>query len=139
MTTARAQSETVGVLMLTAVIVLLVGTVGILIVSNVMSAADEDPLVDVEGNATAQYVTIHHAGGESRATADVVVILEGDSRNTTRLSSWDDVRGNDPDRFEPGDSWRLSKPVSGDRLEITVVDEAANVILDSETVTVTPS
>ena len=133
---ARAQSETVGVVLLTAVFVLLASTVGLLLISNVLSEADDGPLVDIEANASGQYVSVQHAGGDSLPVGDVAVIVEGTTRERYDLASFVHRRGSEGTSFAPGDIWRGPNDVGGSRLDVSVIDTEANQILDTATVAV---
>jgi PKD repeat protein len=132
----RAQSETVGVVLLTGVVLLVAVGVGGVVVSNVVSQAEDAPSVNVEGQATTQYVTIDHAGGDGLATADVAVVLDGARRERYSLGSFTQRVGDDGSRFEPGDTWRRANDVDGGRIRILVVHEPSNTVLDEVAVTV---
>lgn len=132
----RAQSEVTGVAILTGVFVLLGAILGTAAIANTLSATSDAPVVDVEANATTQYVTISHAGGETVRVEDLDVIVDGEDRIRYDLGTFVQRRGDDTARFEPGDRWRGSNDVDGDRLRLLVVHEPSNEILDTVDVTV---
>jgi|GEM_PF-4771014 len=133
----RGQSETVGVLLLTGVFVILAALIGMFVLSSMTSDAQDDgPLVDVEANATADYVSVSHAGGDSIRATDVSVVVRGTNTREYDLETFDQRVGTDPSRFAPGDSWRGPNEVGGDSLEILVVAEAANIVVGRESVAV---
>jgi PKD repeat protein len=129
---ARAQSEVVGVVLVTGIVLLLAVGAGAVVVSNVLTQSQDVPSVDVEGQATTAYVTLEHAGGDSVATSSVAVVLDARGRTRYPLDSFTQRVGDDPSRFEPGDTWRRINDVGGDSIRVLVVHEPTNTVLDEE-------
>jgi len=137
MTSDRAQSHVIGVILLTAVVVTVVLLVGSVILTNTGGWSDMLADVDVEVNATT--VTLTHLGGASVDTEDVVVILDGETTTRWDLASFTQTDGSDASRFEPGDEWVGEHSLDGDSMTVTLVHEPSNTILDRESVDVDPS
>ncbi|MFC7133314.1 PKD domain-containing protein [Salinibaculum sp. GCM10025337] len=133
----RGQSELIGVILLTGIIVILSVAVGTVSVSNLSSQAAADPLVDIGANATTQQVTVQHMGGEKLAVSDVTVILRGTNSERYPLETFTQRSGDDATRFEPGDEWQRTHGITGDRMTVLLVDEKANAIVDTTTVPIT--
>ena len=131
----RAQSETVGVILLTAVVVVLATMAGAVVIAK--TPAERTPAVNIQVSATSQFVTVEHAGGDTLATSDVDIIVEGDSRQRVGLDSLTEIQGSDSARFAPGDIWRGSNPVEGEQVRVTAIHVPTNRVLDAQTVDVT--
>lgn len=99
----RGQSETIGVLLLTGVVVVTATAVGMFALTNYTdSATDEQPLftctIEYDDNA----VTVTHAGGQRVDTSTLIVILRNSS-GQTRLGFDSGADG----RFETGERQRF--------------------------------
>lgn len=103
----RGQSETVGVVLLTAVVVVLAVTVGAFILSNFDGTSSTGPNVDVKSSVTDQQVVIEHFGGNRFDVSDIRVdIRQQDGDDISRpLSSFTLDGGGNPETFEAGDRW----------------------------------
>lgn len=115
----RGQSEVIGVVFLTGVIIILVGFVGL----NVLSTLDTtttSPTVNVDVEITATTVTLTHHGGDSLAAAETDVILADGSSNTVPLSDFTELQGDGDDRFEAGETWQHGHSKT-DRIRVLVV------------------
>lgn len=112
----RGQTESVGVVVLTGVVVLVVG-VGI---TPVLLDVDTtpDPLVSLSVSATDDRVHVCHEGGDSVAESDVDVVI-GDRRLT--LADFRDV-GPPDSEFGPGDC-RVIGHSQSDSVRVTVATE----------------
>lgn len=126
----RAQSELIGVLLLTGVVVVLSFTVGGLLFTNATNEASADPLVSIQGNATSQYVTVRHAGGERLDVSALTVILRGGGTERYAFETFTQRQGDDSARFEPGDEWRRTHGITGDEMEVILIDEKSNSVVD---------
>ena len=80
----RAQSEVVGVALLIGVVVTAVGIVGVLVLSDSGANGTDDPLADLEIDATTTAINLTHAGGDAIPADDVRVVVRGEDR-TQRL------------------------------------------------------
>ena len=133
MRAARGQSEVVGVVLLTAVVVVAVSVGGALVLMEWQAETTQDPRVNVHTDLTATTLTVQHMGGETLATPDIVVLVETSEGTDRRTLVEFDGPG---ERFEPGTSWRLSlrdgdDPFTG-VVEVFVIHEPSNTILHDE-------
>ncbi|WP_302081330.1 PKD domain-containing protein [Salinibaculum rarum] len=133
----RGQSETIGVVLLTGVIVVVAVVAGFVMVTNVSSQTTSAPLLDIDANATTQNITIEHTGGNDLNAADVDIILRGDSTVRYSLESFTEVTGSDGTRFTPGNKWQRTHGISGERMEVLVVHTPSNAIVARDTVPIT--
>jgi flagellin-like protein len=133
----RGQSETVGVLMLTGIVIVLALTVGVAMTLNVTSQTETAPQIDLEGSATKDTVTLEHAGGSRLEVADLEVVLRGDSTERYDLASFTQRSGTNTTWFEAGDSWQRDHGLSGDTVEVLLVDTASNTIAGRTTLELT--
>lgn len=106
-TAARGQSEVVGVLLLTAVVVLAVGTAGAFYLTSIGDDHEKTRLT-VRGDVTGQNVTLVHAGGETVATANLRVRVR--VNDSARAVGWADGATDldTPGEFGPGDRWTVN-------------------------------
>lgn len=103
--------------LVTAVVVLLVGTVGLIVLGNL--ATPSNPAVDIDVSVGQSTVTVEHHGGAALATNAVeVVIRDGTTRRYT-LDEFSPQPG-DPALFEPGEALTHGHSKSG-RIRVTVV------------------
>jgi PKD repeat protein len=130
--TARAQSEVIGVVLVTGLVVLVSVGAGAVVISNVMSQAEDVPSVNVEGGATTESLTIQHAAGDGLLSSEVAVVVDTGRRTRYPLSDFSQQTGDDPSRFDPGDAWRLDVAIPGDSVRVFVVHEPSNTVLDEE-------
>jgi len=133
--TERAQSEVVGVVLLTGVVVVAASLVGVVVLQGVSEESESGPTVGVLVNATTEFVTIDHNGGETVDVSSVDVVLSGESRERYPLSSFTQERGTDATVFEPGDQWNHSNDVGGDRLRVIIIHTPSGTVLRDVTVT----
>lgn len=123
----RGQSEVVGVVLVTVLIVLLVGLVGPVIVT---VAESSGPTVAFDFEVTETEVTLTHDGGDALSVDDVTVILRteyGTVRPTLSADRGDAVDVDDG-RFGPGDTWIHAHP-GGDVVTVTVVHDPSGTVL----------
>lgn len=136
----RAQSETVGVILLTAVVVILATVIGAFLISNFDRNNEKSPIVDIESDIHGGDLLIEHRGGESYETGDISVVLRGDfEEKRWRLNDndFEHERGTNPEQFSPGDRWR-NEDVSDlmGEVELLVIDERGGVVLHTRKFTV---
>ena len=138
-TTDRAQVESLGSLLLVAVVVISAGTFGVYYVASTTGGsaggaaggaggADSiDPVVD----ATQDELRLSHNGGASVPISDLRVIVENGSGEYTYAFDEGMVRGDDGDAtFDAGETWRLAWNQSPDtEVAISLVDADADRLL----------
>lgn len=125
---ARAQSESIGVILLTAVIVLLVGGFGVVYLGT-LDGSGQGPLVDAEVNATTERVEITHGSGESVAIGELDVIVRVDGASERYSMAEENVRNGEDGRFDPGDRYRRNHGLGSGSLEVLLVHTASNDVL----------
>ena len=125
----RAQSHTVGVILLTAVIIILVGLVSLFVLSNVDTTPE--PVADVEVEVTSSTVILTHAGGDQLPTEDVRVVFGRDGSAEASLSSFTELEGNGDGVFE-GSERRRAPHSAAAVISVTVVHEPTNTVLAQE-------
>jgi FlaG/FlaF family flagellin (archaellin) len=135
---SRGQPETVGVVLLTAVVVVLVAVVGTVLLSDFQRNGETEPTVAVESAVNGTELVIEHQGGTTYDAADVFVVLRGSYEGRYGLSdgAFNLTAGADPSTFSPGDRWELTEAsLSGVTGEITlrVFDEDSNELLHGAT------
>jgi PKD repeat protein len=100
----RAQSESIGAILLVGVVVISVATVGAFALSSIDSdQRDFEATIEV----TTDSISIVHAGGDPVAFSDLVIVVRVDGSTTTRIqpdASELEV-GDGDDIFEPGERW----------------------------------
>ena len=137
---ARAQTEAVGVLTLTVVVVLLTATVGFVVVESVASA-DSAPsaLGDYRFDATATGVAVTHAGGNPAPLSELALLVRGPNGTTSSPFTVGTLTGGGS-AFEPGSTWRYAGapfPVRGvAELDVLVVHRPSETVVDWATVRV---
>jgi len=135
----RAQSETIGTILLVGVVVVAVGTFGAFFLSGFVEESPPLVSITVEGNESA--ATISHAGGNT-VPADELSVTVSQGATTERYVLDDDdpssdfVKGNDPSRFAPGDRWEFDvsdQPlVAYERITVRLIHEPTNEVVDSK-------
>lgn len=126
----RSQSEVVGVVLLTAVIVVLVSVIGVVVYAQFGSETESEPRVTITSEANESTLTLTHRGGDRFQAAAILVHLRGDGDDQFLLTeNGTFVAGRDDTAFEAGDIWEYQHDrSSGDTLRVVIVD------LDSGTV-----
>jgi len=130
----RGQSETVGVVLLTAVIVILTVTAGAFILSDFRSQAEDDPNASIESTITAESLEIRHRGGDAFDTGRIAIIVtDAAGERTYRLGEDFTETGGNTGSFEPGDRWRRDLLAADELLagevRLLVVDQESNTII----------
>lgn len=137
----RGQSETVGVVLLTAVIVILTVTAGAFILSDFQSEADDGPNASIESTITAESLEIRHRGGDAFDPDRIaVVVTDAAGERTYRLGADFTETGSNNASFEPGDRWRRDLLAADELLagevRLLVVDQESNTIIHESSATV---
>ncbi len=128
----RAQSEVVGVLLLTAVVVVLVGVVGAGVIANFSSQAEAGAGVSADATVeiTADNVTVTHAGGDALADSAVeVIIRNGSYEEQYDLADALTRTGDGDGQFEPGERATLGHGFSPGEVTVLVIDRDKNAVL----------
>jgi len=135
MSGGRAQSEVIGVVLLVGVFATVAIIVGVVIIQDVTDRADDEPLVDLNATATADNVTLTHAGGDDLTVEDVDVILrQGSDERRDGLETYTEQRGDGDSQFDPGERRNRTHPFSSGTLRVVVVHEPSNAVLLDESV-----
>lgn len=121
----RGQSETVGIVLLTAVIVVMVSVLGAGILSSGPQPA-ERPLVDLDIDISSSTVTITHSGGDTVDGASLDVVIRNETAGQRNESV---VTG----QFKPTDMVTLPHTLNG-TVTVLVLDADSNAVLDRESV-----
>jgi len=133
----RAQSESIGVVLLTGVVVVAIaGSSAVILTMGAGGGGSAPALVDLGIDATTTNVTIEHSGGDGVAMADSAVIVRDSAGEHRYAVDRANVTGDGDDRFEPGERFERAHGISGDRATVLVVDTDANDVLARATVDV---
>ena len=126
--TDRAQSESLGTLLLVAVVVISVGTFGIYYVASVTGDTGGENSVSLDIDATPEELRLTHNGGESVSGSSFEVTVKNASGESTYVFDDGTVRGGDGDgRLDAGEVWRLPLTQSaGSEVVVTVVNAGEN-------------
>ena len=124
----RAQSETVGVVLLVAVVVTLVGLVSAVALSDI--GGDEGPLADLDVSANETNLTVEHRGGDDLAVGDLAIVLRSSSES--RRVTVDRI--NLTDRNGDGQFGLRAHGLDGDSANVAVVHTPSNTVLLDEAV-----
>lgn len=130
---SRAQSDVIGVALLTGVVVIAVGVAGgIFLASSGDEASSENPLLDVDVTLTDSTIRVAHAGGDSIAITDLAVVVDGDTERNRYDLDPANVTGNGDGLFEPGEVWKRDHASSDRTATVLVVHEPSNVVIAEE-------
>lgn len=133
MHSARGQSEVVGSLLLVAVTVIAVSTVGTIAFSGILSEEGSVSVV-IDGEVTTESdgtIRFQHGGGDSLAVADVTIVTRSESTDRRLLFTAGDVRGDGDEYFDPGERW-INRSVTfedGERVQLLLVHEPTETVL----------
>lgn len=102
----RGQTEVVGVLLLTGVVVVTASLVGVAFFDAV--ATEDGPTADLDAAVTASALTVSHHGGDALSMGTIEVAVRNETRTWRySLSPANVTRGDGDERFEPGETWSL--------------------------------
>lgn len=133
----RGQSETIGSILLVAIVVLSVGVFGAYALGQL--GGDTGPHANIKPSITETQLSLTHAGGNSLSGDELAVIIHwNDSQtrlNFARAGSYDTDNGG---LFEPGETWTLTDPPYGlnDTPTVYLVHTPSGTVLFRETRTV---
>jgi len=131
----RAQSETVGTLLMTGMVVVVVGVGTAAVVFDSGGVTEETPLVDLSTNVTAQDVEITHEGGDVVDTEDVRVVLEASVGSERYRLDAANVSGDD-EALGPGDELVREHEIGVKAGTVIVVHSPTDTVLVEEEVDV---
>lgn len=132
----RAQSEVVGVALLTGVVVVVALTVGAVVIAG-SGPGDAAPTTDFRVEATATDVLLTHNGGEVLEVSSLTVILEQPgSREEFTPAAGDTADGDGS--LEPGDRIRRVHGLTTGDLTVTVVHRPSNEVLFEDRTSIPP-
>ena len=131
----RAQSETVGNVLLIGVVVVVATTAAVGIVFNFGGGEidEETTRADIRASATTENLTLSHNGGDSLRAGDLEVILENDTAEQQFQVNTANLTGSD-DRFDPGERFERAHGLNGTYIDVLVYIERADssaVLLDT--------
>ncbi|PSP16792.1 hypothetical protein BRC62_05470 [Halobacteriales archaeon QH_10_67_13] len=134
----RGQSEVIGVVLLTGVIVVVVSLIGTVVLGSLLGESDREPLAAIEGGFEDGNVTLKHTGGDSLPTADLLVVLRNGGEERLRMDSTMNstnatfVGGQaESGRFGPGDVWTYNHSQS-ELVRVSVVDRGSGTTIYTE-------
>ena len=134
--TDRAQSETIGSVLLLALVVILVSTIGLAGLAAIGTFAPVEPAASVgvdgvvdDGELT---LVVVHEGGDALAPDEVVLLVgEGEDRQRLELA---DATGDDS-TFRPGERRKLTAGPFDPPVRVLVVHAPSGKTLDDGTIT----
>lgn len=130
-TSTRAQSTVIGVLLLTAVVIITVSTIGIFFVGTISEQADASgPLVDV--SMTNETIEVRHVVGDSVDIDDLTLIVDNDSVTERYAFGPANVTGDGDGQFDPGETFARNHSLGGGAFRVRILDTGSNSLLHSE-------
>lgn len=127
----RGQSETIGVLLLTGVVVVTVGLIGIIILSG--TASERERMTAVAVDVSTENVTLTHDGGQTLPESEITVIVDGQQRVRYGLTELNRIAADGNGRFDPGETWRIGhETAAGDAVQVILVHEPSGDVIRNE-------
>lgn len=130
----RGVSEVVGIVLLTAVVVILTSVISMAVLTQFAPGASP-PRASFEADVNATSVEVTHTGVERVPVDDLTVVLRGPNatvRYEVTAANVTGGAGGVPAQFEPGERWQRDHGLSvsvGDRVQVLVVHEPTNAAL----------
>lgn len=122
----RAQSEVIGIILLTAVVVILSVVVGGTILTNI--DAQDEPVANLDVSVNASNVTISHQGGSQLPTTEVTVYFRSGNTERHSLGTFPEQQGDDDGDFDPGE--RVTRVHNATKvITVFVVHDPSNTVL----------
>lgn len=136
----RAQTEAIGVVTVTAVVLLLAFTVGFAVVGSMTNGESTAPaLGDYSFDADGTAVSVTHASGDAVPLSDLSLVVRGPNGSTSRPFTAGTLADGGA-VFRPGSTWRYDAfPFPFDRaveLELLVLHGPSGTVVDRTTVRV---
>lgn len=128
--TGSGQSHTIGVVLLTGVVVVLVGASSVIVLHQ-MGGTDE-PLLDASISITDESLEITHGGGDSIERADLFVLVRTDGGTDRYRFELGSIVGDADGRFEPSERVRLEHGRPPGPVTVLVVHRPSNTVLARE-------
>lgn len=128
----RGQSETLGVALLTGVVLILVAVVGLFLFADFGANDEEQLLANIQGDIEATSVTLTHEGGNAFDPGTVEVVLTGDTEHDWILNkSFSAIEGGGGE-FAPGDIWESDNSglIIGDGRLLVIHETSGTILLD---------
>jgi flagellin-like protein len=132
----RAQSEVIGVAILTGVVVVVALAIGVVVIAQ-YSGDDGGLTTDLVLSTSNEEVTLSHNGGDSLDLADLRVTLEQDGTRTTFTPDAANATGGNA-RLDPGERVRRDHGVDPGDLTVLVVHRPSNSVILEDRATVPP-
>jgi len=136
----RAQSETIGTILLVGVVVTAVGLFGAFYLGGFAEEAGPLVSISVDGNETTMNLT--HTGGEG-VPADELFVTVGQAGTNERYEldeSTSDFKGADATQFVAGDRWRFDTGglglTAGESATVRLIHVPTNEVVATERYTV---
>lgn len=130
----RAQSETIGVILLVGVVTLAISTFGIYYLGAIET--NPGPTTNVDSRVTSEWVNLTHDGGDVLNSDELELVVR--TNGTAKGIEWSD--GGVGDRFDPGETWAFNVSADSDfdskdtKVRIILVHEPTDSVV-FETVT----
>lgn len=125
----RGQSEPLGVILLTAVVVVTVATAGVVVFDELQGS--ETTRADVSVTVTHDGVGLAHDGGDDVPLSALRVAVRNDSETWKPAVDAAGVVAGDADgAFEPGERWVARRSLGDDVVTVYVVDTGTGTLLD---------
>ncbi|EJN59335.1 type IV pilin [Halogranum rubrum] len=99
----RAQSETIGVILLVALVVVSLSTFSVFYLGSI--DGNTGPTVDVDSRVTTEQLTLTHNGGETLVSDELRLVVRVDGDETG--IDWPDDASVGP-KFGPGEQWSVA-------------------------------
>ncbi|ATW89999.1 hypothetical protein halTADL_3297 [Halohasta litchfieldiae] len=127
----RGQSESVGVILLTAVIALTVTSTGAVVLSDWQADIEQGPIADLDSEFTPINMLLEHRGGNTLNPNTTTIRLVAADEATIRPVDAEAVTFDEP--FQPGTSLSQEFDLVDGTVELLVVHDPTNSVVYSET------
>lgn len=123
----RAQSETIGSILLIAIVTLAISTFGIYYLGAIET--NPGPTTNVDSLVTTEEIALTHDGGDVVDTADLRVVVRADGTETGIDWSEGSLSGSTPGKFTPGEIWTVDVSAARDDAPGSDFDPSVRVSL----------
>lgn len=125
--TDRAQSESIGVILLVAVVIISISAGGVYALGTVTQSTDA-PNAAVTGEIGTDGIALSHQGGDSLPSDDLRLIVRVNGSETEVAWADGTLSGSD-DTFGPGEEWNVSQSYDpGSLVAVILVDKPSNSV-----------
>jgi hypothetical protein len=143
----RAQAESIGTVLLVAIVVVSATTFGAYYVASRTGGSAGGAAgsaggaggtsVDLIMKPTNESLTLSHNGGRSISTESLRVSVANASGDFSYTFSDGEIRGGANEQFDPGETWEINWTQSaGSEVTVSVIDDATGTLLLQETTTI---